>query len=63
MLTNIQQYLYLDGKVPWRRERLPTPVFWPGEFHGQYSPWGLKESDKTEWLTLYSYQAEMDGRS
>ena len=18
---------------PWRRERLPTPVFWPGEFH------------------------------
>ena len=25
---------------PWRRERLPTPVFWPGEFHGLYSPWG-----------------------
>jgi len=23
------------GKIPWRRERLPTPVFWPGEFHGQ----------------------------
>ena len=22
------------GKIPWRRERLPTPVFWPGEFHG-----------------------------
>jgi len=21
------------GKMPWRRERLPTPVFWPGEFH------------------------------
>ena len=20
----------------WRRERLPTPVFWPGEFHGLY---------------------------
>ena len=18
-------------KIPWRRERLPTPVFWPGE--------------------------------
>ena len=28
------------GKIPWRRERLPTPVFWPGEFHGLYSPWG-----------------------
>ena len=23
------------GKIPWRRERLPTQVFWPGEFHGQ----------------------------
>ena len=23
------------GKIPWRRERLPTPVFWPAEFHGQ----------------------------
>ena len=21
------------GKIPWRRERPPTPVFWPGEFH------------------------------
>ena len=21
------------GKIPWRRERLPTLVFWPGEFH------------------------------
>jgi len=36
------------GKVPWRRDRLPTPVFWPGEFHGLYSPWGCKESDMTE---------------
>ena len=27
-------------KIPWRRERLPTPVFWPGEFYGLYSPWG-----------------------
>ena len=30
------------GKIPWRRERLPTPVFWPGEFHGLYSPWGRR---------------------
>ena len=35
-------------KIPWRREKLPTPVFWPGEFHGLYSPWGHKESDTTE---------------
>ena len=35
---------------------LPTPVFLPGEFHGQrslvgYSPWGHKELDMTERLT------------
>jgi len=36
------------GKIPWRRERLPTPVFWPGEFYGLYSPWGHKELDTTE---------------
>ena len=24
------------GRLPWRRERLPTPVFWPGEFHEMY---------------------------
>ena len=41
------------GKFPWRRERLPTPVFWPGEFHGLYSPWGHKELDTTEWLSLF----------
>ena len=40
------------GKIPWRRERLPTPVFWPGEFHGLYSPWDHKESDTTERLSL-----------
>ena len=39
--------------IPWRRERLPTPVFWPGEFHGLYSPWGRKESDMTEQLSLH----------
>jgi len=44
-------------RCPWRREWLPTPVFWPGEFHGLYSPWGCTELDATEWLshvTLYS---------
>ena len=40
------------GKIPWRRERLLTPVFWPGEFHGLYSPWGHKEWDTTEQLSL-----------
>ena len=36
----------------WRRERLPTPLFWPGEFHGLYSPWGHKELDTTERLSF-----------
>ena len=35
------------GKIFWRREWLPTPVFLSGEFHRQrslagYSPWGLR---------------------
>jgi len=25
------------GKIPWRREWLPTPVFLPGKFGGQKS--------------------------
>ena len=34
----------LVRKIHWRRDRLPTPAFWPGEFHGLYSPGGCKES-------------------
>ena len=44
------------GKIPWRRECLPTPVFWPGEFHGLYSLWGHKESDTTEELSLSHFK-------
>ena len=40
------------GKIPWRRERPPTSVFWPGEFHGLYTPGVHKESDTTERLSL-----------
>ena len=43
----------LVGKIPWRREWLPTTVFWPREFNGLYSPWGCKDSDSTEWLSLH----------
>ena len=40
-------------KIPWRREWEPTPVFLPGELHGQrslagYSLWGHKESHMSE---------------
>ena len=34
------------------KQWLPTPVFWPGEFHGLYTPWGRKELDMTERLNL-----------
>ena len=41
------------GKIPWRREWQPTPVFLPGESRGQrYSPWGRKKLDTTEQITL-----------
>ena len=40
-------------KIPCRRQWQPTPVFLPGEFHGQrslagYNPWRHKESDMAE---------------
>ena len=45
------------AKIPWRKKWWPTQIFLPGKSHGQrslagYSPWGCKESDTTEWLTL-----------
>ena len=54
------------GKILWRREWLPTPVFLLGESHGQRglascSPWGHKESDTTEWLTLSFFHLCMRG--
>ena len=41
-------------KIPWRREWLPTPVFFPGKFHGHssltgYSPWGHRV--QLDWAT------------
>ena len=73
------------GKIPCRRERLPTPVFGPGEFHGLqfmgsqrvrhdwttftlswsgefrwlYSPWGCKELDMTERLSLSNFSRSL----
>ena len=49
-------------KIPRRREQQLTPVFLPGEFHGQkslvgYSPWGHKASDTTKQLTLSLYSS------
>ena len=54
------------GKIPWRREWLPIPVFLLGEFHGErslvgYSLWGRKESDTTERPThTHTHQKQGD---
>ena len=47
----------LSQEDPLEKGMVPTPVFLPGEFNGQrslmgYSPWGCKELDTTERLTL-----------
>ena len=49
------------GKFPWWREWLLTSVFLSGEFCewrslAGYSPWGRKESDVTEWLTVSHFK-------
>ena len=42
----------LGWEDPVEKGRLPTPVFWPGESHGLFSPWGRKGPDTTERLSL-----------
>ena len=47
----------LDQEDPLEEEKATTPVFLPGEFHGQRSlvgcsSWGCRESDTTGWLTF-----------
>ena len=49
------------GKILWRREWQPTPVFLLGELDGQrsleglHSPWGCKELDTTERLNIFTF--------
>jgi len=38
---------------------LPTPVFWPREFHGLYSPWGCKGSYTTKRLSLQGFPNDL----
>ena len=57
--TIIQKHQFFGTQRSWRRKWQPTPVFLPGESHGQrslvgYSPRGRKESDTTEWLHFTS---------
>ena len=51
-------------RFPWRRAWQPTPVFLPGESHGQrspvgYSPWGRKDLDVTEQLSRQAHHREI----
>ena len=55
-------FLGCVGKIPWRRKWQPTPVFllptlvfcpWEQRSLVGYSPWGLEESDMTEWLHFF----------
>ena len=50
------------GRSPGEGNRLATPVFWPGGFHGLYSPWGRRKSDVIELLSLSHIQSGGDDR-
>ena len=50
---------FLDWEDPLEKGMEPTPVFLPGECHGQrnlagYNPWGCKELDTTELLSSHA---------
>ena len=49
------------GKIPWRSEWQPIPIFLPGKPRGPrslagYSPWGHKELDTTSLFYFYFYK-------
>ena len=43
----------LGWEDPLEKGKATQSIFWPGEFHELYSPWGRKESDTTERLSLH----------
>ena len=62
------------GKITWRTERLPTPVVWPGEFHGLYGPcqgigshlqtiWGARDFHPVALLKLNDYLTQNQSSS
>ena len=44
----------LGWEEPLEKGKATISVFWPGEFHGLYSPQGHKELDMTELLSFLS---------
>ena len=65
MVKNLPANVGGPGLIPWRSEWLPTPVLLSGESHGQgslvgYSPWGCKELDKTEQLSMHAHMTAVN---
>ena len=50
----------LAWEDPLEKGKATTPTFWPREFHGLCSPWGRKELDTTEWLSLSKHNKKGD---
>ena len=46
------EFVPWSRKLPWRREWLPTPVFLPGEYHGQRSLMGYSSQVAKSWTLL-----------
>ena len=44
------------GEIPWRREQLPTPVFWPGEFHGLFHGVAKSRTRLSDFHILIKYR-------
>ena len=50
------------AKIPWKRKWLPVPAFLTEKSHGHrsledYNPWGCKELDSTERLSMHTQVA------
>ena len=46
--------------MPWRRERLPTPVFWPREFHGLYIVYGVTDVSLSSLFPFFQLEREWE---
>ena len=59
-LMNLGFPIYMSWEDPWGREWQPTPLFLPGEPHGQrclagYSPWGQRQT-RLKGLSMHVYE-------
>ena len=50
------------GRSPGERKGYPLQLFWPGKFHGLYSPWGHKEPDTSEQFSHTHQQIDQSRR-